>query len=305
MYGHICICTNYTQLQEFPYFGTNGTPYTKHPAADIWIAFGSGKNFTYMHINAIYHALGKDKSMSLPIFHCFTGCDTTSAFLGKGKRSAWEAWNSYPEVTAAFIYMSTHPHTPLTKESQHFRYLKRFTVVLYDKTSSLGSVDEARRELFCQKNRTMESIPPAQDALLQHCKRVAYQAGIWTTSKLVQQQTPTLEGHGWTFDSNSLSWLPVWSTLPLSSKACSEPARMSKAVVQGVHARRRNGNAQNYAAVNVKNSQLHELPIIKTVLNHLTQFIMFTTISLCEVKILIFAIFALHLFLTNFASSRC
>ena len=126
-----------------------------------------------MHINAIYHALGKDKSMSLPIFHCCTGCDTTSAFLGKGKRSAWEAWNSYPEVTAAFIYMSTHPHTPLTKESQHFRYLKRFTVVLYDKTSSLGSVDEARRELFCQKNRTMESIPPAQDALLQHCKHVA------------------------------------------------------------------------------------------------------------------------------------
>ena len=139
---------------------------------------------------------------------------------------------------------------------------------------------------------------------LQHCKRVAYQAGIWTTSELVQQQTPTLEGHGWTFDSNSLSWLPVWSTLPLSSKACSELMKCSCKNVKG-YARRRNGNAQNYAAVNVKNSQLHELPIIKTVLNHLAQFIMFTTIILCEVKISIFAIFALSLFLTNFASSRC
>ena len=89
---------------------------TKHPAADIWIAFRTGKNFTYMHIIAIYHALGKDKYMSLPIFHCFTGCDTTSAFFGKDKKSTWETWNSYPEVTAAFIYMSTHPHTPLTKE---------------------------------------------------------------------------------------------------------------------------------------------------------------------------------------------
>ena len=134
----------------------------------------------------IFIASGKDKSMSLPIFHCFTGCDTTSAFFGKGKKSAWEAWNLYPEVTAAFIYMSTHPHTPLTKESQHFRYLERFTVVLYDKTSSLGSVNEARRELFCQKNWTMESIPPTQDALLQHCKHVAYHAGIWTTSELAQ-----------------------------------------------------------------------------------------------------------------------
>ena len=210
---------------------------TKHPAADIWIAFGTGKNFQYMHINAICHALGKCKSMSLPIFHCFTGCDTTSAFFGKGKKTAWEAWNSYPEVTKAFIYMATHPHAPLTKESQHFRYLERFTVVLYDKTSSLESVDEARRELFCQKNRTMENIPPTQDTLLQHSKRVAYQAGIWTTSELAQQQTPTPDGHGWTLDRNSPSWLPVWSTLPLSAKACSELVKCSCKSVKGCGAR--------------------------------------------------------------------
>jgi hypothetical protein len=59
----------------------------KHPTADIWIAFGTGKNFQYIHINAICHALGKCKSISLPIFHSFTGCDTTSAFFGgKGRR---------------------------------------------------------------------------------------------------------------------------------------------------------------------------------------------------------------------------
>ncbi len=170
----------------------------KHPAADIWIAFGTGKNFSYMHINAICQALAKEKFMSLPIFHCFTGCDTTSV-----KKSAWETWNAYLEVTEIFMYMSTHPHMSLTKESQHFQNLERFTVVLYDRASSLESVDEARKELFCQKNRTMESIPPTQDALLQHSKRVVYQAGIWTTSELAQQHTPTPEGHGWTFDSQS------------------------------------------------------------------------------------------------------
>ena len=26
---------------------------TKHPAAGIWIAFGAGKNFSYIYINAI------------------------------------------------------------------------------------------------------------------------------------------------------------------------------------------------------------------------------------------------------------
>ena len=210
---------------------------TRNPTADIWIAFGTGKDFMYVHINAICHALGKCKSISLPIFHCFTGCDTTSAFLGKGKKSAWEAWKSYPEVTQAFIYMATHPHTPLTVESQYFRHLECFTVVVYDKTSCLVSVDEVRKELFCQKNRTMENIPPTQDALLQHCKRVAYQAGIWTTSDLAQPQAPTPEGHGWTLDRNSQSWLPVWSTLPVSSKACSELVKCGCKSVNGCGAR--------------------------------------------------------------------
>ena len=177
---------------------------------------------SYFCVHPWCNALGKCKSMSLPIFHCFTGCNTTSAFLEKGKKSAWEAWNLYPEVTQAFVHMSTHPHTPLSVESWIFQFLERFTVVLYDKTSSLESVNEVRRELLCQKNRTMENIPPTQDALLQHSKHVAYQAGIWTTSDLAQQQPPSPEGHGRTCDEEHQSWVPVWITLPVSSRACSE-----------------------------------------------------------------------------------
>ena len=51
--------------------------------------------------------------------------------------------------------------------------LMRFTVaIIYDRTSSLQleCLNEARREMFCQKNRTMENIPPMQDALQQHSK---------------------------------------------------------------------------------------------------------------------------------------
>ena len=54
------------------------------PAADIWVAFGTGKHFTYYNINAIALALGEEKSTSLPVFHSFTGCDSASAFYGKG-----------------------------------------------------------------------------------------------------------------------------------------------------------------------------------------------------------------------------
>ena len=57
---------------------------------NIWVAFGASKYFTYYHINAICQKLGIERSIALPVFHSFTGCDTTS-FYGKGKRSAWEA----------------------------------------------------------------------------------------------------------------------------------------------------------------------------------------------------------------------
>ena len=64
---------------------------TLNSAANIWVAFGAGKSYMYWHINTIYHNLGEERSLALPFFHHFTGCDTTSAFFRRGKRLAWEA----------------------------------------------------------------------------------------------------------------------------------------------------------------------------------------------------------------------
>ena len=121
------------------------------PAADIWVAFGTGKHFTYYNINAIALALGEEKSTSLPVFHSFTGCDSVSAFYGKGKLSAWAAWQCFSEVTEAFSFFAKKPFITLDINSDHLKLLERFTVVLYDKTSHLSSVDEAQQQLFCKK----------------------------------------------------------------------------------------------------------------------------------------------------------
>ena len=82
--------------------------------ADIWIAFGTVQKYTCLHVNAICHYLVRERSAALSIFHCYTGCDTISAFCGKGKKSAWKVWASYPEVTQAFNYMAANRHSPLT-----------------------------------------------------------------------------------------------------------------------------------------------------------------------------------------------
>ena len=118
----------------------------------------------------------------------YTGCDTTSGFFRKGKKTAWEAWKSYPDVTTAFAAIALNPFFDFNNQSETFGFLERVTVVLYSKGSTLEHVDELRKELFCHDNKLMENLPPTTDALFHHAKRAAYQASIWTTSHKIQQK---------------------------------------------------------------------------------------------------------------------
>ena len=131
-----------------------------HPDTSVWVAFGTGKFFRYYNINTIFQALGPEKSKALLFFHAFTGCDTTSQFLNKGKKSAWDAWSAYPEATSAFVGSIEQPFYPITQNSRLFAVLERFTCVLYDKSTTLSNVNDLRQELFSKKSKLMEHIPP-------------------------------------------------------------------------------------------------------------------------------------------------
>lgn len=203
------------------------------PNTSIWVEFGTGRNISYVHINSIAQQLGIEKSTALPVFHSFTGCDTVSAFLGKGKKSGWLAWKAYPKVTEVFTNIFRNPFTPVDIQSDTFRVLERFTIICYQRTSQVESVNEARREMFCRQNKTMETLPPTQSALFQHTKRAVYQVGIWSTCDVPQQQLPTPEEWGWKMDRDSRSWIPLWTTQPVASKACGELVKCGCKAVSG------------------------------------------------------------------------
>lgn len=132
------------------------------PACNIWVAFGTGKFFRYYHVNKVWQALGSERAEAMPFFHSLTGCDTTSQFRGKGKKSAWDAWSSYQEATAAFRSVIEQPFQLLTRESIHFKILEWYTSVLYDRSTTSHSVNELRQELFAKKSKSIENIPPTQ-----------------------------------------------------------------------------------------------------------------------------------------------
>ncbi len=122
------------------------------PLVDIWVAFSMGKNYRFYSINTIYSRLGEQKSRALPVFHALTGCDTTSSFKGKGKKSAWQAWQAYEGATETLQHLASQPFQHLDPDSDHFKKIERLIVVMYDRTSPLTSVNEMREDLFCRRS---------------------------------------------------------------------------------------------------------------------------------------------------------
>ncbi|KAK3749394.1 hypothetical protein QZH41_004867 [Actinostola sp. cb2023] len=76
---------------------------------ELWVAFGTGVHFRCIAAHEIARRLNPQVSSALPVFHAFTGCDTVSCFNGKGKKTAMETWNSYPDATASLLALANTP----------------------------------------------------------------------------------------------------------------------------------------------------------------------------------------------------
>ena len=84
---------------------------------EIWVALASGKSFRYLPAHEMARALGPEKCIALPFLHAFSGCDTVSSFAGRGKKTVWEIWNIFEEVTQAFCTLASTPD-PSTVDDQ-------------------------------------------------------------------------------------------------------------------------------------------------------------------------------------------
>ena len=107
----------------------------------------------------------------------------------------------------------------ITEES--LAVMERFVVLLYDRTSSLMKVNEARQEPFCKKSREFDSIPPTKGALGQHIRRAVLQgAHTWCQTLLCQPALPSPADWGW--QRQARRWSPYWTTLKQTKDTCYE-----------------------------------------------------------------------------------
>ena len=163
---------------------------------ELWVAFGPGKHYRLIPAQKICATIGLDKCLALPMFHAFTGCDTVSCFSGRGKRTAWDTWNMYREITGQFASLMKKPK--LGDVDAAMDTVERFVVLLDDKTNTGSEVNMVRFDLFARKGRDVNNIPPTKGALLQHARRAAYQAGhCWSQAVKPPIAPKRAAGWGW------------------------------------------------------------------------------------------------------------
>lgn len=82
-------------------------------------------------------------------------------------------------VTESFLWVIHNPFSICDEESWQFKMIGLLlSYVLYDRVSTHENVNEARREIFCQKSESLENSPSAQDALYLDVMKAALQARI-------------------------------------------------------------------------------------------------------------------------------
>ena len=133
---------------------------------ELWVILGIGSHFRNIAIHELMAKMDSRYCNSLPIFHAFTGCGTVS-FSGRGKKTVWATWRAFLEVTNAFIELEREP-SAVSEESMS--RLERFVVLMYDNTSDTMEINEARKQLFAHKGRTLRDIRPTQAAVKQYIK---------------------------------------------------------------------------------------------------------------------------------------
>jgi hypothetical protein len=186
-------------------------------AEELWIAFGTGKNYRFIPVHEIVENLGFDVSKSMAFFHAFTGCDTVSSFAGRGKKIAYDVWQAFPQITETFKTLGNNP-AEITEEQVN--KLQRYVSLLYDRTSALIDVNECRKYLFSKRGRSYDSIPPTKAALLQHIRRAVYQGGhVWGQCTTLKPLLPNPCDWGWLHNGR---FVPNWTLLPQVASCCEE-----------------------------------------------------------------------------------
>ena len=171
-------------------------------SAHLFQRCGTRTRKRLVDIKKVAATLGTDVCKALIGIHSYTGCDTVSAFAGKGKAKALKLLTKTKLYQGTFLQLGEQWELSPEVMDQ----LEAFTCQIYAPKAPTSKVNNLRYHLFCARKGEIEShqLPPCRDCLVKHALRANYQAGIWRRCLEQDAQIPNPVGKGWTVDSGQL-----------------------------------------------------------------------------------------------------
>ena len=178
--------------------------FVRHINQTVLFDTGTGDKRRLVNVQAVAKDLGDEINLALVALHAFTGCDTTSAFVRRGKVKPLTLLKKHPEFLPTFHALGSR----VDIEDRVFKDLEKFTCLMYG--SKLGDINSLRYEKFIERFSAkpgevltsyngvdMSLLPPCRESLKMHVRRANYQALIWKKADQATPSIPGPDGHGW------------------------------------------------------------------------------------------------------------
>ena len=166
---------------------------------------GVGNKRRLIDVQHVIREVGQEICTALPALHAYSGCDTTSAFVRKGKLMPFKTLKKYPQFLQCFHTLGRFASI----DDQLLDSLEQFTCLLYGGTAT-STINKLRHEKFLERftpkhgsllssynGADMSLLPPCKDSLKMHIMRANYQALIWYKADEAVPNVPSPQGHGW------------------------------------------------------------------------------------------------------------
>ncbi len=127
---------------------------------------GTKNRARFLEINKLSRVLGGSVCDALVGMHAFTGCDTVSAFTGRGQITAFKQMKLEKTFQNAFKELGR----PWEVCPALFQKLQEITCHMHMPSTHTTEGNKLRYELFCVRRGEVESsqLPPCQDCLFMH-----------------------------------------------------------------------------------------------------------------------------------------
>lgn len=173
---------------------------------DLLFLTGSGNSRRIINVFEISRKYTPEECKAILGLHVFSGCDSISAFQGKGKIKPLQLVLKTDDFVNCFANLGTD----WDFSDDALPVFERFVCAMYgQKDCSL--VNTARYNLFRLICRSDQFLPPNQDCLRHHLHRANYQAAVHRRCLQGCINAPSPVGHGWKLEDSSLAF--VWMTI--------------------------------------------------------------------------------------------